>query len=229
MGRDREKRSSSEEDRKGEAESVAQPRRSNLQPGQEVPDGALVGQAQAGDQRAFEALVNRYHRQLASYIRSILKDGDQIADVLQQVYIQLYLSLPTLLTDASLRGWLFQVARNRCLDELRRRRAETPFSRLELVDGEEGYPLIEAIPDPGPLLEEAAEQFELSWSLHAALVSLPQRHRLFVYLRCFRQLTFAEVGSMLNMRESTAKMCFHRALSRLWKALAVQTHLAAVS
>jgi RNA polymerase sigma factor (sigma-70 family) len=207
-----------------------QPRTSNLLAGQEVPDSVLVGQAQPGDQRAFEALFNRYHRQLASYIRSFLKDGDQIADVLQQVYIQLYLSLPTLRTDVSLRGWLFQVAHSRCLDELRRRRrAETPFSSLERGDGEEEYSLIEAIPDPGPLPEEVAERGELMWSLRAALVALPPQPRLVVHLHAFRYLTFAEIGSLLNMRESAVKGCFYRALSRLRKALAAETHLAVAS
>jgi len=231
MDRDGKNRSSTPGNRKREAESVAQPRRSNWLPGQEVPDGALVRQAQAGDQRAFEALVNRYHPQLVSYVRSFLKDGDQIADVLQQVYFQLYLYLQTLRTDVSLRGWLFQVAHSRCLDELRRsrRHAETPFSSLERGDGEEGYPLIEAIPDPGPLQEEVAERGELLWALQAALISLPPRHRLVVQLHCFRQLTFAEIGRLLNMPESTAKACFYRSLSLLRRALAAQTYLAATS
>ena len=136
-----------------------QPRQYSVLLGQGVPDGALVGQAQAGDQRAFECLVNRYHRSLASYIGGLLKDGEQTADVLQQVYLQLYLSLPTLLTSVSLRGWLFQVARNRCLDELRRRRrqAAVPFSALEWEYGEEEQTKIAAIPDFDPLPEEVAE------------------------------------------------------------------------
>jgi hypothetical protein len=75
----------------------------------EVPDGLLVGQALAGDHYAFEFLVNRYHHPLVSYIRGLLTDNDQISDVLQQVYLQLYLSLPILLRDVSLKAWLFQV------------------------------------------------------------------------------------------------------------------------
>ena len=63
----------------------------------EAPDGLLVEQALAGDQYAFELLANRYHHQLVSYIRGFLKDNDQIYDVLQHVYLQLYLSLPILL------------------------------------------------------------------------------------------------------------------------------------
>jgi RNA polymerase sigma factor (sigma-70 family) len=77
--------------------------------------------------------------------------------------------------------------------------------------------------------EEVAERGELLWALQAALVSLPPRHRLVVQLHCFRQLTFAEIGRLLNMPESTAKACYHRALSRLRRALAAQTHLAAAS
>ena len=209
----------------------AQPRQySNLQE-QEVPDGVLVGQAQAGDQCAFEFLVRRYHCPLASYIRVFLKDGDQVSDVLQHVYLQLYVSLPILLTHVSLKGWLFQVARNRCLDELRRRhrRAETPFSTLAWEYMEGDLSPIEAIPDPDPSPEEVAEGIDLYCTLQEAIASLPPKLRRVVHLRCFRQLSFSEVGRMLNMPEATVKAYFYRSLPRLRRALASSTHLAAAS
>lgn len=207
-----------------------QKRESSVLAGSGVPDGVLVRQAQAGDQRAFECLVNRYQRSLASYIGGFLKDGEQAADVLQQVYLQLYLSLPTLLTTVSMRGWLFQVARNRCLDELRRRRrAQASFSTLAWAAGEEGLSPIETIPDPDPLPEEVAERIEVSRSLQEAIATLPPRLRPVVYLRCFRELTFAEIAGLLNLQETTVKTSFYRALSRLRRALASSTHLAAIS
>src|SRR5436305_12645211 len=151
----------------------AQPRKYSILQGQAVPDGILVGQALAGDQRDFELLVSRYHRPLVSYIRGFLKDDEQANDVLQHVFLQLYLSLPVLLRNVSLRAWLFQVARNRCLDELRKRhrRAEVPFSTLEREDGEEGLSPLEAIPDPEPLPEEMTEGGALHGRLPAAIVS----------------------------------------------------------
>jgi len=211
--------------------SYAQPRQYNVLQGQGVPDGVLVGQAQAGDQRAFEFLVSRYHRPLVSYIRVFLKDGDQVYDVLQEVYLQLYVSLPILFANVSLKGWLFQVARNRCLDELRRRRrrAEAPFSILALEDREEEMPPIEAIPDPDPLLDEVAERIDLYCSLHEAIASLPPKFRLIVHLRCFRQLSFAEIGRMLNMPENTVKTYFYRSLPRLRRALVSNVHFASIS
>lgn len=208
-----------------------QAQKSRLLQGQGVPDGVLVEQARAGDQRAFECLVNRYHRSLASYLAGFLKDDEQVADVLQQVYLQLYLSLPTLRTTVSLKGWLFQVARSRCLDELRRRRrrVEIPFSSFVWDVSEEEYSLIEAIPDPDPIPEEVAGQFELSWPLHAALVSLPPRLRLIIHLRCFRQLTFTEIGRKLHMPASTVKTYFYRSLLHLRRTLATDAHFASVS
>ena len=209
----------------------AQPRQNSTLRGRGVPDGVLVGQAQVGDQRAFELLMSRYHRLLASYIRGFLKDGDQVSDVLQQVYLQLYLSLPILLTNVSLKGWLLQVARNRCLDELRRRRrrAAVPFSALEWEYGEEEQTKIAAIPDFDPLPEEVAEMSERHGSLHEAIASLPPKFRSIVLLHCFRQLTFTEIGRMLDMPASTVKTYYYRSLPQLRRTLVGDTHFATVS
>src|SRR5216684_1515823 len=78
--------------------------------GTEPSDGILLRQSLAGDEYAFEALVNRYRSPLLNYIRRILKDDEQAYDVLQFVLLRLYVSQPTLLKDVPLRAWLFQVA-----------------------------------------------------------------------------------------------------------------------
>ena len=209
----------------------AQPQQCSILQGQGVPDGVLVGQALAGDQRAFELLVSRYHRPLVSYIRGFLKDDEQANDVLQHVFLQLYLSLPVLLRNVSLRPWLFQVARHRCLDELRKRRckAAIPFSTLEWKYREEDLSPVEAILDPAPLPEEVAERIDLHWSLQQAMFSLPPKVRSIVHLRYFRQLSFSEIGRALNMPKNTVKACFYRSLPRLRRALVNNVHFASVS
>jgi RNA polymerase sigma factor (sigma-70 family) len=199
-----------------------QPQQDSNLHGKEVPDGLLIGQALAGNQDAFEFLINRYHHHLVSHIRGFLKDNDQISDVLQHVYLQLYRCLPTLSAHAPLKGWLLQVARNHCLDELRKRkrRAEVPFSILQEEDGEEELFLLEAIADPEPLPEELIERLERRRALQTAMSSLPPKVRSIVHLHCFRQLTFAEIGQILNMPTMTAKAYFYRSLPRLRTALA---------
>jgi len=199
--------------------------------GQGVPDGVLVEQALAGDQCAFDILVRRYHRLLVSYIHGFLKDSEQVYDVLQHVFLKLYVSLPMLLTNVSLKPWLFQVARNRCVDELRKRRrqAEIPFSTLEWKYREEELSPLESIPDSEPLPEEVAERIELHCLLQQAIFSLPPTFRSIVHLRCFRQLSFSEIGQMLKMPESTVKTYFYRSLLSLRRALASSVHFVAIS
>src|SRR5437588_9357542 len=199
----------------------AQPQQDSILQGQGVPDGVLVGQALTGDQRAFELLVSRYHRPLVRCIRGFLKDDEQVNDVLQHVFLQLYLSLPVLLRNVSLRAWLFQVARNRCLDELRKRhrRAEIPFSTLEWKYREEEFAPIEAIPDPEPLPEVVAERSVLQRSLQLALFALPLKCRAFVHLRCVRHRSFVQIARVLNISENTVKTYYYRSLPHLRRAL----------
>lgn len=108
------------------------------------------------------------------------------------------------------------MARNRCLDELRRRRLLT-FS--ELAAGEEEaqvLPLV-LLPDPAPLPEELLEWHELQQSLQAAIDALPPRVRAVVLLRTQAQLSYGEIGQALGMPVSTAKTAFFRA-KRLLRA-----------
>jgi len=151
--------------------------------------------------------------------------------VLQHVFLQLYVSLPVLLRNVSLKDWLFQVARNRCLDELRkrRRRAEILFSTLEWKYSEEELSPVEAIPDPEPLPEEVAERSDLQCSLQQALFSLSPKCRSIVGLHCFRQLSFAEIARVLNIPRNTVKTYYYRSLPRLRSALMSNVHLVSVS
>ena len=184
----------------------------------EIPDGVLARQTLAGDQRAFETLVQRYSTPLFNFVYRFLGNYDQACDISQQVFLQLYLSLPTLRTGDPLKAWLFQVARNRCLDELRRKHA-IHFSELELVTDEEEPSPLAAMPDTSPLPEELAEHHDLQASLQRAIQALPPKFRSVVLLRYAGQLSFSEIGQALKMPEATAKTYFQRAKPLLRAAL----------
>jgi RNA polymerase sigma-70 factor (ECF subfamily) len=194
----------------------------------EISDGVLVQQTLAGDQHAFEMLVRRYNVPLFNFICHCLGDYDQACDVLQQVFLQLYISMPTLRTGEPLKAWLFQVARNRCLDELRRKRA-IHFSELESANDEDDLSPLAIMPDTQPLPEEIAEHRDLQQALQRAIQGLPPKFRSVVLLRYAGQLSFSEIGKTLNMPEATAKTYFQRARPLLRAALAAQTQTAAAS
>src|SRR5215471_13009277 len=183
-----------------------------------ITDTVLAHQAVAGDQYAFESLVRRYSTSLYSFITRFLGDHDQASDILQQVSIQLYTSLPTLRADRPLKAWLFQVARNRCVDELRRKRV-LHFSELEGKNDEDEVSVVDALLDSTPLPEELAECHDLQERLQKAIDTLPVKFRSVVLLRYAGQLSFPEIGQTLNMPVATAKTYFHRAKPLLRTAL----------
>lgn len=188
---------------------------------QKLSDGALAQQSLDGDQRAFETLVEHYRPLLFNSIYQILGDYDQSCDILQQVFLQLYLSLPTLKQDKSLRGWLLKVARNRCLDELRRKHA-MPFSTLEAIEEDDDVSLLLSLSDPNPLPEEVAEQHDLRSAVQRAIDELPPRYRRVVLLRYAGQQSFAEIGQALSIPAATAKTHFQRAKVLLRAALTTE-------
>jgi RNA polymerase sigma-70 factor (ECF subfamily) len=177
---------------------------------QEITDGMLAIQSLEGNELAFEELFKNYRPTLFKFIFNILRDYDQACDILQQVFLQLYISLPTLDTNRPLKSWLFQVARNRCLDELRRKRL-VHFSELEALNEEDEGAMLTFLPDPHPLPEDIAERHDLQERLLKAIKGLPPRFRSVVFLRYSAQLTFPEIGKALGMPEATAKTYFSRA------------------
>jgi RNA polymerase sigma factor (sigma-70 family) len=190
----------------------------------DITDGVLARQTLAGDQEAFEKLVQRYSSSLFNFICRFLSDYDAASDILQQVFTQLYISLPNLRTGEPLKAWLFQVARNRCLDELRRKRI-IHFSELQALNEDDELSPLAIIPDDSPLPEDVAERHDLQEILQAAIASLPPKFRAVVLLRYTAQLSFSEIGRTLQMPEATAKTYFQRAKPLLRTTLKEQFHL----
>jgi RNA polymerase sigma factor (sigma-70 family) len=185
-----------------------------------MTDALLAKQVLEGDQEAFEILVRRYRTPLFNFICHFLGDYDQACDVLQQVFVRFYTSLPKLGTGEPFKPWLFQVARNCCVDELRRRRRYAiHFSQLETENSDGEISFLSDMPDPGPLPDELMERRDLQQDIQTAIQSLPPKFRAVVLLRYMAQLSFAEIGRTLKMPEATAKTYFHRAKVLLRKIL----------
>ncbi len=187
-------------------------------PSIEISDETLVSQSLEKDEHAFEVLFQRYGPTLFKFIYRYFGEYDQACDIMQQVFLQLYLSLPKLDTKRPLKNWLFQVARNRCLDELRRKRP-IHLSDLESEEEEEEKSVLALIRDPRPLPEDVAEQHEQQEHLLRAIEGLPPNFRSVVYLRYTAQLSFSEIGKKLGIPETTAKTHFHRARHLLQASL----------
>ena len=181
----------------------------------EASDGVLVQQALGGDQEAFEALVSRYQQSLIGLIYHYVGEYHEVEDVLQQVWLQLYLSLATLRPNTQIKPWLFTVARNRSLDFLRHKHVLSQrllfFCEAEARFEQDEVTCLEAIPDTSPTPEEQAELHDLQREIQHAIGALPHTYRPVVWHFYTGQLTYAEIGRMLDRPGSTVKTHFNRA------------------
>ncbi len=180
-------------------------------------DESLAGRCQEGDDAAFEELVARYHRPLYHFAYRLLGRAEDAEDATQDTFIQVYRALPTARLDAPLRAWLYRIARNRCLDILKRRRL-VPFADLPAADEAEGVGGPE-IADANPLPEELAERADLQRLLGEAIAALAPPYREVVALRYTSDLQLGEIGEVLGVPENTVKTRFQRAKAALRVAL----------
>lgn len=180
-------------------------------------DDHLAQLAASGDAGAFETLVRAYSRPIFNFAYRFLADCDLASEVAQDTFIRLHGMLSGQKTDHQVRPLIYRIARNRCIDLLRERKAIV-FSALAAdPDGEESP--IEGLADPSPLPAELAERHDLQQLLREAIVALPPRYRQVVALRYTTDLTFAEIAAALELPESTAKTLFQRAKPMLREAL----------
>jgi len=187
----------------------------------EISDNELAHQSLVGNQDAFEVLVRRYERLLFRLIYRYVGEYQEAHDVLQQVWIQLYLSLPKLYPNVHLKPWLFTVARNRSLDVLRRRRLLT-FSEVETGNEENEGGFLNTILDTSLMPEELVEQCDLQQAIQYAIQALPRTYRSVVLLYYKEQMNYAEIAQVLKVSVSTVKARFYRAKPFLRAVLTAQ-------
>ncbi len=178
-------------------------------------DQQLLMRIQRGDRRAYEYLIGRYQTPLFNFTARFLGNADAAADACQQTFIQFFLHAQELRPDEPLGPWLFRVARNRCIDEIRRQHP-TPFSQMQAnraaqsgYQSEDDY--VDLFADAAPLPEDLAERADLQQILAQAIAALPPKYREVVALRYAADLSFAEIGAILGLPEATVKTQFHRA------------------
>jgi RNA polymerase sigma factor (sigma-70 family) len=186
-----------------------------------MSDEALVGGCVAYDDDAYAELVRRYERSLFHVAYRLLGRYEDATDATQQALVQAFLALPSSRLGLPIRPWLFRILRNHCIDRLRRKEA-IPFSSLKIVDDADDNELPIDTPDASPLPEEVVERADLEEILRSAIDRLAPRYRTVVLLRYLGDLSFAEIGSRLEVPEPTARTLFQRAKMMLRKSLVGQ-------
>jgi RNA polymerase sigma-70 factor (ECF subfamily) len=180
--------------------------------------------APAGDPAAFEALLRRYERPLYGYIARMLRDSpDDAADVLQETFLKFFRALDRVPPDANLTAWLYRVAHNACLDELRRRKRR----QLLAWDGVHVTPLIAPPTENDP--EAAVLRRERADVVTAVLARMSRRHREALLLREWEGLSCDEIGVVFGISRKAVKSMLFRAREEFRRVLQTPGSVAGVA
>jgi RNA polymerase sigma-70 factor (ECF subfamily) len=167
----------------------------------------LVQQAQAGNQQAFEALVDRYWGRVCRWLVGLTHEDQLAEDLTQEAFLKAWKALPTFHIGGNFRVWLFAIARHCLVDHQRGSRATPAQLPPEALASKE----------PGPV--NAALQQEGASLLRQACVRLPAHFRSAFLLWSQEGLSFAGVAQVLGLTEETARWRVFKARLLLVKEL----------
>lgn len=176
-----------------------------------MTDTELVAAHLAGRPDAFDQLAARYHPKLNRLASDILGNAEDASDAVQEILMRLTRSLPHFRGEAQFSTWLYRLAANTCIDQLRRRsrRPETPSPLDTMLSGP-------AADDPDSICEETFRQ----QVIRQGLQQLPVSQRLILTLRDIEELSTTEVAAILEVTPGTVKSRLRRARLALRRILA---------
>jgi RNA polymerase sigma factor (sigma-70 family) len=180
-------------------------------------DQEIVQAVLAGEQHQFGELVGRYQRSIVNYVYRMVGNYDDAVDLSQDVFVKAYTALDSYQPKYPFSAWLFRIARNATIDEIRRRRLTTvPMDEpMETSDGSmtrefEGD-------DPGP--EQLFLEGEFKAEIESAVAELPDKYREPLVLRHAAEMSYDEIAEALELPLGTVKTRIFRAREALRQSL----------
>ena len=171
------------------------------------PELSILRKAQRGDPRAFGILVNAYELPVFNYILRMVGDRTLAEDLTQDVFLRIYNGLSGFSLRCRFTTWLFQIAKNRVLDELR---------------AKERRPHPDALDDVAPLevVDAPPERIEMIDAVWRAIGDLNPDLKMALLLRDVVGLSYAEIADSLEITLATVKWRIYKAREEVQLALA---------
>lgn len=174
------------------------------------PDAALMLRVKQGDWAAFAQLVEKYKQPVMNLVYRMLRDATEAEDLSQVVFLQVYKSADRYQVSSKFSTWIFTIARNLSLNEIRRRSRhpadslEGSQSDLEDQPGRQ-YEDLKTFSAPESLL-----QGELEQKVEEALAGLPENQRTAIMLCRGEELSYEDIAKVLGCSVSATKSLIHR-------------------
>jgi RNA polymerase sigma-70 factor, ECF subfamily len=183
-------------------------------------DEQLLGLYARGELSAMAVLVARYQKPLFTFLMRMCRDRSRSEDLLQEAFLRMIEHADTFEGTARLKTWLYRIARNLCIDDMRRQKHRKHAS-MDAAQGEDdGRTLHDRVASKEAHADRRAVGHELSARMLTAIDALPDDQREVFLLRQVHALQFKEIADITAVSENTVKSRMRYALERLQNALA---------
>ena len=181
------------------------------QPAPACSEHDLVAAVRRGNDRAFEELYARYRSRIGSYIFGMVGDHGRAEDIAQEVFISALRRLRETERAIIFKPWIYEIAKNACIDEFRRTRRihEVP------LEPESDHEFSAALPSTSPTPDAAVESKQRLTDLTGAFRGLSESHHRILVLRELEGLSYNQIGARLGMTKPVVESTLFRARRRL--------------
>lgn len=185
-----------------------------------IDDDHLMIAIQGGDSTAFETLVGRHQQPLISFFFSNTRDIQFAEDLAQETLLRVYDQAWDYLPTGRFRGWMYRIARNLLIDNIRRRSHDALVKSIRGTGDEQC--VLAGVAEEMLAPEEAADHREMAALVEELLQELPEEQRLTFTLHHFADLSLPEVGEILHANTATTKSRLRLAREKLQEKLAAR-------
>ena len=181
-----------------------------------TPEGALVRRAQAGDQSAFQEIVERYQSKVFSIIHGIVRQRNDVEDIAQQVFTKIYFSMRNFDFRSSLITWVYKITVNECFDYLRKKKVRKLVYESDMSEDE--VRRVENSENGNGRAVRADTTLARRDYVVKLLERVSGEERDLLILKEVEGYSVEEMASRLKMNENTIKVKLFRARQKLVKA-----------
>ncbi len=182
-------------------------------------DAEVMLRVKAGDQPAFDYLVQKYRRPLVSFMYRMARNTAAAEDLAQEVFLRVYRSRQTYEASAKFTTWLYRIATNLAVNHARDTRHERPEVTVSLDEPDEETGTTMDVADGTVTAEEALVRRERMLAIRAKVEALPERQKLAVIMHKYQQMDYKQISEVLKLSESATKSLLFRAYETLREQL----------
>jgi len=183
------------------------------------PDAEIMLRAKAGDQSAFEYLVQKYRRPMVSFMYRMAHNAAAAEDLAQEVFLRVYRSRDSYEASAKFTTWLYRIATNLAVNHARDTRHERPEVQVSLDEPDEESGTTLELPDTSLSAEQQMVRRERMLAIRMKVEALPEQQRLAVIMHKYQQMDYKQIAEVLKKSESATKSLLFRAYQTLREQL----------